>query len=576
MKKFFSVILCAALIVALFAACGSTNNGGTTADTPATTQNNNNETANTNEATTDSSGGNRDEYRVQIIRPATQFTDSSLTAVGQVIKDKFNIEFEIIAYTGDMRERQNLMLASGDFNEIQYMQRDDIVTSYIGAGALLDLEQFKDIMPNFWRVYGDVQIPFWRAVGDGTLYKWENFVPREGEMDIETNDIHVRTDVLEYYGWPNPVSASEWVAFLRQAKIDFPEIDGQPTVGITSCFAESWGLQGTMPIMYEKGDTYLPLSNEGYTFNVKTDQFEDYFKNPYVKESFAFFNTLYREGLLDEEAFTDTFDRMEQKAISGTALAIWYAGWFNRNAVPYERQYFNLPVQSDTSVAQGQKRLIRMETTRNFESYGITTNAKHPERLAELIDWAMSDEGQITVRNGVEGVHWIRDGSGKREMTELGIAAKKDVEGADNLTVGLNFFSMFLGHYNLKAADGQFHDLFDHAEIYDEHFLTPRQKEAVAGLGWKNSKGWYIDNMAYGHTGLAGSIYIDSTTDLGRLHQQMTEVRTRWTSRLVMASSEAEFESLYQQAMEEYDRLDHESVINEYNRLYAEAKAKLG
>lgn len=579
MKKLVGVILCAVLIIAMFASCASQNDGGSTS-TPAPTQEETNGTASAAAAEPSDSG--KEEYRIQILRDAGsvgRFTSSDLTAVGKVIKDKFNIVFEYIPYTGDMREKQNLMLAGGDYNEIQYMQRDDIVTAYIGAGALLDLGQFKDIMPNFWDRFGEVQIPYWSIVGNGTLYKWETGVLPLGELDIEANDIAIRTDVLEYYGWPNPVSTSEWIKLLKQAMIDFPEINGQPTVGITAPFAEAWGLQGIVPILYEKGDTYLPLSNEGYTYNVKTEQFEDYFQNKYVKESLKFFNELYREGLLDEEAFTDTSDRVIEKTQSGVALSVWYChGWIDNNAIAQvapERQYVNLPVQSDSQVAEGQKRLIRKETTRNFDSYGITKNARYPERIAELVDWAMSDEGQITIRNGVEGIHWERDASGKRVFTELGMQAARDGKSDINLTEGLNVYT-FLGSFNQPMADGQFPNLFSHADIYDEYFLTDRLKETYAGLGWANSKGWWIDNMALGYTGLAGAVYIDSTTDLGKIHQQMTEVRLKWSAKMMMAKDDTEFEDLYQQAMAEYNMLDHESVINEYNRLLAEAKSQLG
>ena len=586
-KKFnrmyrLSIIALCVIITVMLAGCGGQGGGGanTTAAATAAAETTTAAAATTTTTaakaeTTTEAKAEKEQYNIKILRGATDFTFSDLTEVGKVIKDKFNIVFEFIPYTGDMREKQNLMLASGDYNEIQYMQRDDIVTSYIGAGALLDLEQFKDIMPNFWARYGEKQIPYWRLVGKGKLYKWETSVPRYGDMDIETNDLHVRIDVLEKYGWPNPVSTSQWIELLQKAVKDFPETDGQPTVGVTACLGEPWGLQGTMPILYEKSDTYLPLSNEGYTYNIKTGQFEDYFQNKYVKESFQFFNRLYREGLLDEECFTDKNDRTIEKAKAGIPLSIWYTGPGNNNAIPLERQYLNMPVQSDTMVAEGQKRLIRKETTRNFDSYGITKNAVHPERIAELVDWAMSDEGQITLRSGVEGIHWERDSTGKRVMTESRKKAAIERDPKWNLTQGLNTYN-YLGSFNIKAADGQFPDLFSHAEINDEFGLTERQKEALRGLGWKNSKSWYISNMEYGETGLAGAIYVDSTTDLGKIHQQMTEVRLKWSAKMIMAKDDAEFENIYKQAMEEYDKLNHKSVIDEYNRLLAEAMAQLG
>lgn len=571
MKKLVSTLLCIALLVAIFAACGGQSSTDTAPTSPAANQENNGQS-------TESAGSDRSEYVIQILRNPERvagFERSDQNAVGKVIKDKFNIVIEHIMYTGDLREKQNLMLAAGDFNEIQYMQFDDIVSSYVGAGALLDLEQYKDIMPNFWARYGETQIPLWRLVGNGTLYKWELELPMQGDVDLALNDMFIRADVLERYGWPTPVSTSDWIELLKKAKQDFPEIDGKPTVAITAPFAEPWGLQGIAPVLYEKGGEYLNVGNDGVIFNTKTNQFEDYFKNQYVKESLQCLNTMYREGLLDEECFTDTLDRTIEKANNGTALALWYINWFDVSSIPNERQYVHLPIQSDTQVAEGQKRMISTYTTRDFNSYGITTNARHPERIAELIDWAMSDEGQTLMTNGIEGVHWERDASGKRVMTDLGIQARRAPLGDANKTEGLFIYNFTLAWFNQLASDGQFTDLFAHAEIYDQYFLTERQREAYAGMGWENSKDWWIKNGVLQETGLTGAVRIDSTTDLGRLHQQMTEVRVRWSAKLIMANDDASFENIYQQAMAEYDLLNPDSVINEYNRLYAEAQAQL-
>jgi putative aldouronate transport system substrate-binding protein len=62
--------------------------------------------------------------------------------VGKAIYDKFNINFELISYAGDQREKQNLMLAARDYGEMVYMQRADMVQSYIKAGALIQRDEY--------------------------------------------------------------------------------------------------------------------------------------------------------------------------------------------------------------------------------------------------------------------------------------------------------------------------------------------------------------------------------------------------------------------------------------------------
>ena len=582
MKNKFGLLIIVLLILGLLASCtgpGGTDQTttGTQATTATTTQATTADGTTAASETTTTAAPQKELYTIQVLVGPTKITNTANTEVGKVIKEKFNIEFELISYAGDMREKQNLMLAAKDYGEIQYMQREDIVINYIKAGALVSLDTYLEKMPNFVSRYKDM-IPYWRLPGEGTLYKWETAIPRRLESDIEVNDMLIRSDVVEKAGWKMPLSADEWVAFLKEAVKGATDVDGNPAVGMTLPMAEPWGLAGLVPILYEKSDTYSPVSNEGYTFNLKTQQFEDYFKNPYVKESLQFFNKLYREGVLDEECFTDTLSQSQEKLNKGKALVgyyiVWAAGQANAELIKSgfpDMQYINLPIQSNVSVANGEKRQIRTETTRPFDSWGITSNCKDPERLLELIDWATTDEGQILLRSGVEGVHWVNDG-GKRVATDELLKAVQDPE--YNITQGLGM-SFGLPSFNLLAADGQPHALAADQEYIDKQVLTERQQQAYASLGWTSSKSWYLDNGYFAETGLASSVYIDPASEFGRTHQRMTELRTRYTAPLIMAADDAEFESVYAEAMAEYERLDPDAVIAEFNRLFQEQALKL-
>ena len=55
----------------------------------------------------------------------------------------------------------------------------------------------------------------------------------------------------------------------------------------------------------------------------------------------------------------------------------------------------------------------------------------------------------------------------------------------------------------------------------------------------------------------------------------MIECRVKYTPKLILANSEEEFEKLYAQALAEYDKLNPQSVIDEYNRMLDEQAQKL-
>jgi putative aldouronate transport system substrate-binding protein len=522
-------------------------------------------------------GGAVTPYTVQVLVAPTTIKEFKDTVVGKVIYDKFKINFEPISYAGDIREKQSLMLAANDFNEVQYMQREDMVINYIKAGALLQLDKYLPAMPNFTKRYKDL-IPYWRLSGDGKLFKWETAIPRLLESDIEVNDMMVRTDSLEAAGWKMPLSADQWVAFLKEAVKTAKDVDGKPAVGVTLPMGESWGLAGLVPILYEKGDTYQAASNEGFTYNLKTKLFEDYFLAPPVKDSLKFFNQLHQAGLLDEECFTDTLDKTTEKVNKGKAVAAFYITWTINGANSElakagkeNMQYINLPIQSNAQVAAHEKREIRVEASRPFDSWGLTTKAKFPERILQLYDYLTTDEGQILIKNGVEGVHYTVQ-NGKRVGTDA--LAKALTDPTYNATQGLGG-GFGMPSFNLLGANGQPLDLSLDQSYIDSKGLTARAQAAYKALGWKSSKSWYLANGFFAPSGLSTAVYVDPASDLGKTQTKMVDLRLRYSPKLILANSDAEFESIWQEAVAAYKKLKPEDVIAEYNRLIGITATKL-
>lgn len=511
-------------------------------------------------------GGGSDElYVVEAMPPSVMVPYTPDSAVGQYIADEFGIAFKFTEYSGDIQEKQALMLAGQEYNELQYMQGENIVQQYINAGALINLDDYRDVMPDFYERYADM-IPYWRASApDGGLYKFERDTPCLTETTFPHNDILVRSDILEYYGWPQLVTASDWKAFLEQALIDFPEsYDGQATVGLTMPMAESYGIQGIVPVGYEKGDTYIAAGNDYYTYNVKTEQFEDYLLNPEAKESFQFFNDLYKSGVLDEECFTDTGDITLQKMSNGRAIAVWYVTWNKDTANAAltdaghpEMSYIQQPFQLDSQA--GQDYVMPVRYSYPYYSVGITRNCKDPERLCKFINWCCTDEGQIILQTGLEGVHYTVE-NGKRVATDLfkQCTLDEDTKKAEGV---IGCMAMLPLCHEL-AADGQPFNLSETQAFVDEFSLTGREKEAFAALGWDSSNGWWNDHGRGVDAGYYQSCSLDAASDLAKVGAKMVETRIKYSANLLMAD---DFDAAWSELMAEYDKLDHQAVIDAMN-----------
>lgn len=575
MKRKASMARATALAVSIFMLLSSLSGcGGSNASSGDTSEKSATKTADTKST---------DLYKVQILTdPLKVIKTSSDTDIGKIIKEKFNIEFEFIPITGDQKEKQNLMLASGDYPEIVRLEGNDMVNKYIAADALVSLDDYVASSKNFGERFKE-QIPYWRVASpDGKLYKWEMKVPQDFEASPQVNDIGVRTDALEKQGWPNLVSEDDWFNFLKKSMEQMPESNGQKTIGMVIPFAESWG--PALTAFIEKGGKYVDEgTNDAVIWNQIDQKWEEVFKTKEVIDNYRWFNKLYRAGILDPDCFTDTLDQVRDKLTSGRALSMWYVTWEIGGANGElataghpDMQYIHMPVRSNAQVASGEKRLIRVETTRPFDSIAITKNAKDPERLFNLVDWCLSDEGQVLLQSGVEGKQYkIVDG--KRVPTDEYIK-KLNTDTSYVETTGLgqngNIFG-FLGLLNLKGKDGISYNLSTEPAYADSLALTERQKNAYQKLGWKTSMDYWLKVGQSAPSGLTGTCSLDPSSQEGKLNEKFNTFRIQAGAKLITAKTEADFEKTLKDVMDQYDKLGLKKVVDKYNQLLAENKAKI-
>lgn len=545
-------------------------------------------------------------YEIEILTNNSKWEISTDSKIGQYIADKFGIVFKNIYYAGDMREKQSTSLAAGDYGEIVWLQRNDMVSAYYNAGALYCIEDHLAEMPNFSERYVE-QLDRWRAPTDGKLYKWETNTPN---ANYETCEVAIRSDILELNGWKMPTTVSELTALLIKAKETYPTtVDGLMTVGMTVPFAEGWGLQGVACIGYEKGGKYLSIGNEGVVFNWPEDKFEDYFLIPETKESLKMFNTWYQEGVLDVECFTDYGDQTNAKTATGQAFAVWYATWCTNNQAMIEAglsdyQYVNCFIQLDSQAANGEPRSFKVETARPFDSYAITTAARYPERLIELIEWTASDEGQTIFMSGFEGegydlfpadlvdqIEWVPSEEDPTKFVRVcnfdeeavtipegEVGVRVPTEWLINSTeeeryeYGFSTFGFLPMDASKNSPDGQRFSLRNETKYSDLASLTERQREVYAKMGFSSSKQWGDEHGAFVDTGTSGSITLDATSEEAKIMQQMVDCRLKWSAKLILAETDEEFEAIWADAVAEYDLLDHQKVVDTYNELYAASK----
>ena len=291
MRSLLALLLALIMVVGLFAGCAKQEEAPKEEESPAVEEKPADD-ATTEEAETPADDGEKiyspDEYYVIEMAGGNMIgVDSTLeTKVGQYIADHFGIVFEYVDYSGDYWEFLTLQLAGGTYGEFVHLQQDPAFKPYAEAGVLLNLDDYKDILPDFYEYY-ERQIPYWRArTPDGGLYGWDYDVsPTSWSGTVNYWDVAVRSDVLEYYGYPELYTTSDWIEFMEKAVVDFPTaLDGSATTGIEVTFGESYGAAGfSRGACTDKLSTYYG-SNGTAGFDVaKMEYYDQAMESPTMK-----------------------------------------------------------------------------------------------------------------------------------------------------------------------------------------------------------------------------------------------------------------------------------------------------
>jgi putative aldouronate transport system substrate-binding protein len=121
-------------------------------------------------------------------------------------------------------------------------------------------------------------------------------------------------------------------------------------------------------------------------------------------------NRMHAEGYFDPESFTQTMDEWAAKIASGRVLSVAFMQYFYSQARlsliaegQADRTYAFLPI-----MAGPQYRSVALKDPGFGGGYGIsiTSTCKDPERAFEFLDWMCSEEAQILVNWGIEGVNY--------------------------------------------------------------------------------------------------------------------------------------------------------------------------
>ena len=541
MKKKLALLLVAAMTVGTLAACQSSSD--TAASVPA------DDTAKGAEADTASDAADSGEKVTISFFDKNSGIKAFDDRIALELMERTGVNIELISPTGDPGEKLSLMLAGQDYPDIVLMYRgSDIVNKYIEAGALVNLSEHMDKLPNVVEMYGETLTK--TRYTDGNNYYLSNWY---GPDPDPVNGFIMRYDIMvelvgqERADSDEPFTYSEMVDLLKEFKATYPEIDGQESIALTigapgssdnlnGVFAGMWG----MKTYYEEdGQLYYRV------------------RDPRYLEAIHAMNDLYTAGLLDKEWITNKDDLKNQRLSAGNMFGYAGAYWdvWTPNAslnqtVGEDANYLAYKVVADG--VDPDETTLGGRSSLGWDAIAITNNCENLDAALAFVDYCASQEGQDLLLWGIEGEDYTIENGVRTPVGDIVERFKADNTKTQEET-GITRWTWFVRNAN--------HDDGTPSRI------SMAKKDITAAFAEKNLTNTYWDTAEFDNLIPTGN------DPIALKAQKVQDIINQAYPNMVNAASSEECDKVYNQMMSDLEAAGIADVETKITENYNERMA---
>jgi len=494
----------------------------------------------------------------------------SESKIGKMIVDATGVDWKVEYLVGDMQTKIGTMIISGDYPDA--LVPDDGIEQVVEAGGFIDLTKYieSDEYPNVKKVYGPYKEKMkW---SDGKIYilpfgvVMNEFVP---DPNIGQGAFWMQRRVLEWAGFPKIKTVDQFFQVIEDFMKAHPDED---LIGFIS-LTDGWRFFAT---------TNVPNHLAGYPndgevmVDMNTYEAKIYAGTEWEYRWFKKLNEINAKGMFDKASFTDNYDQYIAKLTSHKVLGFFDYGWQFMNAQevlldaarvnPEEDQYryFPLPVVFDENIKDQYLDPPGFVANRGW---GITVNAKDPDRIMKFIDYLLEEDVQKLVKWGIEGETYLVDENGRMYRTQ---------EMVDMMTqqfreeYGFTAFDWDWPHYGNDSSfsDGNAVDANRQPEVFqltlseaDKKFLDAYGVKTYSELFSKpDDRPWY---PAWG---------IPRDEERTLFETQKAELQREYLPKLVFAKAE-EYDAIWEEYVQKLNKLDVKGYEQWYTEKIREAVA---
>ncbi len=342
---------------------------------------------------------------------------------GKVIKDKFNIELNIIApnIAGGGNVLYEARSAAGNLGDIVIVDNSKM-KECVDAGLVMDISKYLEGKQNIAKY--QVGIDNLKSyIGQDAVYALpvnaSTQSPTEptlfaGKVSIAS---YMPFDYYQELGCPEIKNEDDLLDVLKQMQENHPETANGKKTYAFSLFKDWDGEFMAMTEKLAQAFGYIGTTGSVWTNANATES------QLLIDDNSAYYNALKlyfkanQLGLLDPDSSSQDMNTMFTKVTDKQIFYLWFA-WMMGNYNSEERGnkgdgYAFVPVSNQMIVTDG------FSSYGNGTALGIGSKAKDPERIMEFLDWTCSSEGINYYAGNIKDLTYeIIDG--KQTMTDFG------------------------------------------------------------------------------------------------------------------------------------------------------------
>ena len=561
-KKVISILLCAAMLSSLaLSGCGGDDAKEKT------------------ESSKNSDGTYSEFITVDVFVALANYQGIQSGWFAKVVKDKFNMELNIIApnVAGGGDTLFQTRSAAGNLGDLVISgTANGRFADMVKAGLLMDMTDLlkdKDVMKN----YGDAIDKANEMIEEEGVWGLPSEISNQSP-EVSSDGLeplvapYVRWDAYKKAGYPEIKTLSDLIPVMKEMQENTPESDSGKQTYAISLFKD-WdgnmmvGAKNYASLYGYQELGFVMASADGSDIQDITDD------DSYYVQSLKFLFEANQEGLVDPESTTQNYDMLSNKYRDGQILtSLWsYQGPSLYNTTEHKEEgkgYMPVLIDdmkpySNGSFSEGNAGTI----------IAIGSQAQDPERMADFIDWLYSPEGiqvseQANGAAGPEGLTWeMKDG--KAVLTDFGAEAlpSNDVQVPEEW--GGGSWKDGVSALNFKAVSVTDTDPNTNEPYMVTMWSSELEKNNTElDIDWQEKAGGAKSTMEYlentGALAVApGTSYTQpaESSDITTLRNQCKAEIVDSSWQMVFAKDEAEFNAILKDMQDTVKGLGYEQVL---------------